>query len=588
LNCSGTTKAAPVGVGLEARQILFGSRKALSAVAAFSGLLNVLMLAPALYMLQVYDRVLNSKNETTLLVLTLLVLGVYALSSALDAIRTWVLVRVTARFDTGLRTRVFEATFAQNLLASGSSSSQPIEDMNAVRQVLAGPPVLAVLDAPWLPVYLAVIALLSVELAVFTAAGACLLILLAMLNERVAVAPLVDAQRHHLHAQATLTEFFRGAQTIEAMGMIGGFRQRWYDWHVRHLGKQSQASDRAAVLASVTKFVRMSMQSLALGFGAWLVLEDRLTPGGMIAVSVLVSRALSPAEMLIANWRHIVMGRDAFARLEAVLSSFPQRQPALRLPAPRGGVHLENVSAFAPESRRPILEGINLTINAGDSVGIIGPSGCGKSTLARLLVGARNPDEGTVRLDGADLQQWDKTQLGPSFGYLPQEVDLFDGTVAENIARFGGGESASVIAAARLAGIHEAILGMPKGYETRVGSAGRALSGGQRQRIGLARALFGQPVLVVLDEPNSNLDDQGERGLVETVRALTASGVTVAVVTHRFSTLAAVNKLIVLHDGQLKAYGARDSVLAAMGVVGSGPTAANTASARDAARHDRG
>jgi ATP-binding cassette subfamily C exporter for protease/lipase len=565
------------------RAALRALRDALLTVAVFSGFINLLMLAPALYMLQVYDRVLGSRNETTLLVLSGLVVGAFLLMAALEAVRSWVLVRVGARLDARLNARVFTAAFERNLRRPGSNTAQPIHDLNTVRQTLTGAALLAAFDAPWLPVYLIVIFLMSPALGWFAAAGALLLLVLAVVNERVSKPKLDEAQKFSLQSHQALTNNLRNAEVIEAMGMLPNIRSRWYDLHRQQIQTQAQASDLAAVLAGATKFVRIALQSLVLGFGALLTLDGKLTPGMMIAASILAGRALAPVELLVANWKQIVGGRQAYARLQALLGIHPARREGMSLPAPRGQVLVEAASTAAPGTQRLILKNLSFSIAPGDVVAIVGPSASGKSTLARLLVGIWPAVAGSVRLDGASVYDWNKAELGPHLGYLPQDIELFDGTVAENIARFGEVDAAKVVEAARRVDMHEQILRLPMGYDTLLGTDGSNLSGGQRQRIGLARALYGDPSFIVLDEPNSNLDESGEKALVDAVKALRAAGKTVVLITHRMSTLAAADKVLVLADGALAAYGPRDEVFKAMQDRASGAPAARRPAAPRAA-----
>ena len=548
----------------EMRLALQSLRTALITVAVFSGFLNVLMLAPSLYMLQVYDRVLGSRNETTLLVLTLLLVGVFVFMGALEAIRSWVLVRVGVRFDAQLNARVFNATFERSLLRPGSNSALPMHDLNTVRQTLTGASVIAAFDAPWMPIYVIVISLFSIELGVFALLGALLLAGLAVINERLSKPKLDDAQKFNAQSQLALTNHLRNAEVIEAMGMLPHIRKRWHGLHQKQLRLQAAASDQAAVIGGLTKFVRITMQSLALGIGALLVLDGKMTAGSMIAASVLVSRALAPIELLVGNWKQIIVGRADYARLRELLSVHPARQYGMALPVPVGAVRFEGVSTAAPGTTIAILKQLTFAIDAGDTIAVIGPSGSGKSTLARLLVGVWPAMAGTVRLDGADLYRWSKDELGPHVGYLPQDIELFDGTVAENIARFGEVDSEKVILAAQRAGMHELILRLPKGYDTPLGVGGSALSGGQKQRVGLARALYGDPSLIVLDEPNSNLDEQGERALADTIRDLHARAKTSVLITHRLSAVSVVNKIMVLSDGTIKAFGPRDEIVSAL------------------------
>jgi len=539
-------------------------RNALVTVAVFSGFINVLMLSPAIYMLQVYDRVLGSRNETTLLVLSVMVVGAFLFMAALEAVRGWVLVRVGARLDAQLNARVFTAAFERNLRRPGSNTAQPIHDLNTVRQTLTGAALLAAFDAPWLPIYLIVIFLMSPALGWFATGGALLLLILAVANERVSKPRLDEAQKFQLQSHQALTNNLRNAEVIEAMGMLPHIRGRWYQLHRQQIATQARASDLAAVLGGATKFVRIALQSLVLGFGALLVLEGNLTPGMMIAASILAGRALAPVELLVANWKQIVTGRQAYARLRELLAIHPPRREGMALPAPQGRVSVEAASTAAPGTQRLILKNLTFSIAPGEVVAVVGPSASGKSSLARLLVGIWPPVTGAVRLDGASVFDWNKDELGPHIGYLPQDIELFDGTVAENIARFGEVDPEKVVEAARRVDMHEQILRLPMGYDTPLGTDGSNLSGGQRQRIGLARALYGDPSFIVLDEPNSNLDESGEKALVDAIRTLKANGKTVVLITHRMSTLAAADKVLVLADGALAAYGPRDEVFKAM------------------------
>jgi ATP-binding cassette subfamily C exporter for protease/lipase len=533
-------------------------------VAVFSGFINVLLLSPSLYMLQVYDRVLGSRNATTLLVLSALVVGAFLFMAALEAVRTWVLVRVGARLDAQLNARVFTAAFERNLRRPGSNTAQPIHDLNTVRQTLTGAALLAAFDAPWLPVYLVVIFLMSAQLGWFALGGALLLVVLAVINERVSKPRLDEAQKFAMQSQQALTNHLRNAEVIEAMGMLPQIRGRWFELHRKQLQSQARASDLAAILAGATKFVRIALQSLVLGYGALLVLEGRMTGGMMIAASILAGRALAPVELLVANWKQIVSGRQAYARLRELLGVHPPRREGMSLPRPHGQVSVEAASAAAPGTQRLILRNLSFSIAPGEVVAVVGPSASGKSTLARLLVGVWPPAGGSVRLDGASVFDWNKDELGPHVGYLPQDIELFDGTVADNIARFGEVDAEKVVEAARLVDMHEQILRLPMGYDTPLGSDGSNVSGGQRQRIALARAFYGDPALIVLDEPNSNLDEAGEKALVETVRAAKAKGKTVVLITHRISTLATADKMLVLAEGALAAFGPRDEVFKAL------------------------
>jgi ATP-binding cassette subfamily C exporter for protease/lipase len=543
---------------------IWSLRRVFVAAGAFSFVINLLMLVPSLYMLQVYDRVLMSRNESTLLMLTLLTLGLLALMSGLEWIRSRLLVRAGAMFDAQLNARIYRAAFEANLRGAGANAGQALNDLTAVRQFVTTNGVFAFFDAPWFPIYLGVVFLVHPWLGFLSLAGAIVLIALAVATQWATRGLLVQANTVAVQTANDATNNLRNAEVIEAMGMLPNLRERWYEKYRKVIALQGLASDRAGSITSVTKFVRISQQSLVLGLGALLAIEGKITPGGMIFSSILMGRALQPVEMLIGAWSQFVTARAAYERLERLLKDFPAREKGMPLPPPQGQLSLENVVAAAPGTQVPILKGVSFALDAGDVLGVIGPTASGKSTLARLLVGVWPAASGKVRLDGADVYTWDKEQLGKHVGYLPQDIELFGGTIAENIARFGEVDSEKVIEAARQAGVHEMMLRFPNGYDTPIGTAGSFLSGGQRQRLALARALYGGPSFIVLDEPNSNLDDTGEAALVQAVRAQKAAGRTMIVITHRTSILSEVDKLLLLRDGVAQAFGPRQQVLDAL------------------------
>lgn len=545
----------------ELAEVLYQFRKTFYGLAAFSCVINVLGLTPALYMLQVYDRVLASGNKTTLLMLTVLVVGLYLLSGLLEFARSSVLIRVGNHFDMQLNKRVFTASFERNLRRAGGNPSQAVHDLTNVRQFLTGNALFAFFDAPWTPIYIAVVFAVHPMLGIITIVGSLLLFVLAYINNVATQKPLAEANQAALAAGAFANNHLRNAEVIEAMGMLPGLRKRWFNQHHRVLMLQTLASDRAARISTTSRFVRISLQSLILGAGALLVLDGTITAGMMIVCSILMGKALGPVEQAINTWKQMLSTRQAYARLDEILIDAPPRGTSLSLPAPKGRLLLVNVFAGAPGGETSILKDVNLQVDPGEVVGIIGPSAAGKSTLARLLVGVWPARVGHVRLDGADVYLWNKDELGPHIGYLPQDIELFEGTVAENIARFGDVDDAKVILAAQRAGVHDMILRMPKGYDSILGVDGGSLSGGQKQRVGLARAIYGDPAMVVLDEPNSNLDDVGEAALVQTVLDLKRRGTTVIVITHRMNILNAVDKLLVMRDGVVTMYGPRESVL---------------------------
>ncbi len=543
-------------------QVLAGFRSAFRSVGVFSAVINLLMLVPSLYMLQVYDRVMTSQNETTLLMLTLMVLGAFLLQAGLEFVRSFMLVRVGAQLDMQLNQRIYTASFEQQLRRGGGNAGQALADLTTVRQFVTGQGLFAFFDAPWFPIYLVVIFLFDWVLGVFAVFGVATLVVLAWANERVSRQPLAEANSMAVNAGQLANNNLRNAEVIEAMGMLPALMERWFALHSRFLQLQADASEKAGIVMATTKFFRTALQSLILGIGALLALEGRITPGMMLVGSVLMGRALAPVEQLIGVWKTWSSTRSAWQRLSELLAAHPPRRDAMSLPAPQGHLALEGVVATPPGGPTPVIRQLSLQLPAGEVLGIIGPSGSGKSTLARLLVGVWPASAGSVRLDGADVFQWNKAELGPHLGYLPQDIELFAGTVGENIARFGAVDAERVIEAARRAGVHDMVLRLPKGYDTPLRDGGEGLSGGQKQRLGLARALYGDPALVVLDEPNSNLDDAGEQALAAALQDLRQRGKTVVVISHRSSAIAATTRLLVLRDGMAQAFGPTPQVLA--------------------------
>lgn len=546
----------------EIMQTLADFKGAFRSVGIFSAIINLLMLVPSLYMLQVYDRVLASQNKTTLLMLTLMMLVAYLCMSALEVVRSFVLVRVGAQLDMKMNKRIYTAAFEQNLKRAGGNAGQALQDLTNIRQFLTGNGVFAFFDAPWFPVYLIVIFMFSPTLGVFALCGTVILVALAYANEAVSKKPLAEANAMAIASSNLATNNLRNAEVIEAMGMLPNLMARWFKVHSRFLQLQAEASEKAGIVTALTKFTRVSMQSLILGLGALLVLKGEITAGGMIVASILMGRATAPVEQLIGVWKSWSSTRSAYQRLNELLGANAPRVAGMSLQKPLGQISVEAVTAAPPGSPVAVLKNLSFAIAPGDVLGIIGPSGSGKSTLARLLVGVWAAAVGKVRLDGADVYHWNKDELGPNIGYLPQDIELFAGTVSENIARFGEVDSEKVIMAAKRTGVHEMILHFPQGYDTRLGDGGAGLSGGQKQRLGLARAMYDDPSLIVLDEPNSNLDDLGEQALVAAINDLRGRGKTIVIITHRTSVLATTNKLLVLRDGVAQLFGPRDLVLA--------------------------
>ncbi len=540
---------------------LLSYRQIFGSLALFSGVINLLMLAPSIYMMQVFDRVLTSRNETTLLMLSLIILGVFLFSGALEWIRGQVMVRMSAGFDERLGERAFTAAFERNLRERSANPSQVLNDLSTLRQFITGPGVIAFLDAPWLPIYLVACFLFHFWLGVFALVGSMLLVGLAIWNEYATRRYLAEANQLSISTASYINNTLQNAEVIHALGMLDVLRGRWSSLQHRVLAAQAVASARSLAISGATRFIRVSWQSLSLGLGAYLVLENQISSGGMIAVSILLGRAMAPVELAIGSWKQFDGAKNSYRRLSELLAAYPARKLPMSLPAPTGAIRLDNLVVTPPGAKIPAVNGVNIALGKGEVIAVIGPSASGKSSLVRALVGIWPPLQGSVRFDEAEIAQWSRAELGPYVGYLPQDVELFDGTVAENIARFGEIDSERVIEAARMAGIHEMVLHFPQGYETLLGTGAFKLSGGQKQRIGLARALYGRPSVVALDEPNSNLDEAGEIALLAAIRSLKAAGSTVVLVTHRSNVLAVVDKMLLLKEGRQHLYGSREQVL---------------------------
>ncbi len=543
---------------------LWAFRQEFLIVGLLSFLSNLLMLAPTLYMLQVYDRVMVSQSELTLLAVSLITLILFGVMACAEWLRARVLVRAGVRFDEHLSTRVFNASFEARLNQSASQPSRAFGDLIQIRQFLTGQGIFALFDAPWSPIYIAVAFFLHPWLGALALVFAVVQAALAWMGQRHTVAPAEEAARAASDSSSYLQGKLRNAEVLESMGMLAPLQRRWSQLHAAWLLKQGVAQGLQHRVAAWSKFIRYSQQSLSLAAGALLVIDGQLSPGSMIASNLLMGRALAPLDQLVGSWRAFVTCKAAFQRLEQLLHEHPQRDPALRRVAPGGSISLQQVVSRAPGRANPILQNISFTVPAGTVLAVLGPSGSGKSTLARVMTGIWPDTTGEVLLDGLPMQQWSRDELGPHLGYLPQDVELFDGSIAENIARMGEVDSAQVIAAARTAGMHDMILRFPQGYNTPIGEAGNLLSGGQRQRIGLARAIYGEPQLLVLDEPNANLDDAGEAALLRAVLEFKAKGKTVVLITQRHGVLAVADRLLVLRNGEIFADGPKAAVLAAL------------------------
>lgn len=532
----------------------------------FSVVSSLLVLAPSGYMLEVYDRVVNSRSHMTLTMLTILVVTAYLLMEILEWARGELMREAGLALDAKMSPRIFSAIFEANLKRMPGGSLQPINDLRTVREFLYSPALLSLMEAPVALLFLILIFAISPVLGWSAVVGAMVQTFVGWLNERATQPPLSMANRVAMEAQQYADGSLRNAQVIESMGMLRNIHQRWMLKQRQFLKLQAVASNSAGRYQAIGKFIATTLSSLLLGLGAWLLLRNELNGGSvmMIVGSILGGRVLQPLVQVVQQWRGVVNVRDAWSRLEHLLNTVPAKPESMALPEPKGSLQVETLMAAAPGSQVPILRGVAFTLSKGEVLAVVGPSASGKTTLARLLAGLWPAAAGKVRLDGADVYTWDKTGLGPNVGYLPQGIELFDGTLADNIARFGPVEPAKVEAAARLVGVHDFIMSLPLGYDSPVGRDGAMLSGGQRQRVALARALYGDPVFVVLDEPNSSLDDAGDAALANAIGQLKQRGTTFVVMTHRTSVLSVADKMLLLMEGQVQAFGPRDEVLAAL------------------------
>ncbi|HQR86861.1 MAG TPA: type I secretion system permease/ATPase [Limnohabitans sp.] len=532
----------------------------------YSLVIGVLSLSSTIFMLEVYDRVVNSRSVMTLSMLTVAVVGSYIMLELLELVRHGVLSSIAARVDQKLRERLFDITFEAKLRQQGGGSVQVFNDFKTLRDFMSSPAVTAMMDAPMALVFLLIVFILSPWLGVMALIGALVQVWVAINTERSTMPVLTKANRAAIDAQNYANGTLRNAQVIEAMGMMGNVHGKWMDKQRNFLLLQAQASDTAGTNSALSKFIQTMQGSLLLGASCWLTLKGDMLGGGgmMIVASTLGGKVLTPLVQLVAQWRTVVNARDAYQRLEGLLAHFPEKEDGMSLPDPTGLLTVESVVVAPPGSQVPILKGVSFGIQPGECVVLIGPSASGKTTLARVMMGLWPANAGKVRLDGADVFTWNKTELGPHMGYLPQTVELFDGTVAENVARFGDVDRAEVARVIHQVGLDDTVAALPFGLDTRIGEDGAMLSGGQRQRVALARAIYGAPKLLVLDEPNSSLDEAGELALMDTLRQLKAQGATVVLITHRTSVLPAADKVLMLREGTVAAFGPRDEVLAAL------------------------
>jgi len=536
-------------------------RGGLVAVLLFSLCINLLVLAAPIYMLQVFDRVLASRSVETLLFLTLIVGVAFVALGALEAVRNRVMVKLGLWLDRVLSNPLLTESASAAQQRAGDPTVQGLRDLATFRTFLTGPGVFPILDAPWTPIFLVVIFLLHPLLGVLALGGAVVLLALALVNEAATRRLLREAETESAAAFKRAEATVRNADVVAAMGMMSNLVGRWARHNDSSLDKQARASARSGGITAVSKFIRLFLQAGILGTGAWLTIGGDMTPGAMIAASILMGRALAPVDQAIGSWKSAAAARDAYGRIKEQLARMGDADERMRLPAPEGRIEAEGVAFAHPGTTEPLFRNVGFKLQPGEALGLVGPTAAGKTTLARILLGNLKPGLGAARLDGVDISRWDPEERGRHIGYLPQTIELFSGTVGENIARMGTPDPDKVVAAAKLADVHDMILKLPHGYDTQIGDDGAVLSGGQRQRVALARALYGEPKFVVLDEPNANLDGEGEAALLTAIKALKAQCITVVVIAHRPSVLRYVDKIMVLRNGTVEHFGPRDAVI---------------------------
>jgi ATP-binding cassette, subfamily C, bacterial len=527
----------------------------------FSLFINILAFVSPLYMLQIYDRVITSRNAMTLIALTVIAVFLLLIYASLEKIRSAILVRLGILFSNLARTRLFDAVLKGSLLQPGGGHTQVLRDLDTIREFLTGTGLISFCDAPWVPIFVVGCFMLHSWYGYIATAGAVLIFCFAIANELLTRKQLHAASTSVIVANSYASSTFRNAEVLHAMGMLPGLRERWLGRQDEGLKLQAAASDRAGHLVAASKFLRAFLQIAILGTGAYLSIEQESTPGAMIAASIIMGRALAPVELAVGNWKGFIAARSAYDRIMSLFRILPAEVEKLPLPAPEGHLSVENVLATPPGVKEPVLRGVSFTLKPGEVLGVLGPSAAGKSSLARVLVGVWPVAHGKVRMDGAEITHWAPERLGRHIGYLPQDVELFSGSIAENIARFNELDEVEIISAARMSGVHDMVQALPHGYNTQIGEGGFALSGGQRQRVGLARALYGKPAYIILDEPNASLDADGEAALLSAIQQLRQEGCTVVLITHKTNILATVDKILVLSHGQVAGFGSRDEIL---------------------------
>lgn len=570
------------------RQVLLQARQAFIFAIGLTFIIDLLSITPLLYMMSALDRVLTSRSGVTLVSLTVVVIAFYVFWSALEWIRSRLMVRLSLRIDWDLAADVFDASFRRYVGRKNVNVQQLLGDLQSLRQFLTGAPAIALLDAPFAFVFIGIGAVFHPLLALFALGATLLMLIVTYLTTKVTTPILEEANNANTEASRVAGNSLRHAEATLALGMLGAVRKRWYDQHRTYLTNQVNASEATGLMGGVSGFMQKSLPSLQMALGVFLAMEGLITAGMVIVASMLISKSVSPIQKLVGHWKDIVTARQAYERLNELLEDDFENTQKMQLPAPQGKLDVVKALGVPPGHNKPVLADISFALEPGEVLAVVGPSAAGKSSLAKMLMGLWKPAAGSIRLDGVELSDWSHDEVGPLVGYVPQEIDFFEGTVADNIARLGEVDPAKVVLAAQLIDMHETILTFPKGYDTRLGETGFALSGGQRQRLAIARAVYGMPKYVVMDEPNSNLDEIGEGALVKTVQALKASGSTVVLTTHRPRLVGVVDKMLVLKAGRQVAFGDAREMLEAVRKLQvvpteAGPTEASISSAQQLA-----
>jgi len=552
---SGLGPAAPV------RKMLAQCKTAFLLAFGLTILIDILSITPLLFMMSAYDRVLTTRSGVTLVSLTLVVIGFYVFWSALEWIRSRLMIRLSLRIDWDLAADVFDASFRRYVGRKNINVHQLLGDLLAIRQFFTGPTALILMDAPFALVFIGIGALFHPLLAIFAACASILMICISYANSRVTTPILKQSSDANTEATRVATNSLRNAETTMALGMLGAVRNRWYAQHSQFLTAQANASEATGMMGGFSGFFQKALPSLQMALGVFLAMENLITGGMIMVATMLISKATSPIQKLIGSWKEIIAARQAYDRLNALLAEDKVIHHQMKLPSPTGRLEVSGAVAVPPGHNKAVIEGINFVIEPGTVVAVVGPSAAGKTSLAKLLLGVWKPAQGSVRLDGVEISEWSHDEVGPLIGYVPQEIEFFEGTIAENIARLGKVDAEKVVTAAKLIDMHDTILNFPKGYDTLLGETGFALSGGQRQRLAIARAIYGTPKFVVMDEPNSNLDELGETALVQSVNAIKDNGGTVILTTHRPRLVSIVDKMLVLKAGKQVAFGGAKEML---------------------------